>query len=129
MKNYVSRIVIVLALSLMLGTLALAKSKSTQVTFAEDVMVGNTLVQKGTYTMSYDEKTGELSIIGKNKAVIAKATVHPEKLGAKVRYTETSAKRQDNSNVLQSVTFEGQDQSLILGATSAQNPTEKKTDN
>jgi len=129
MKNYANRIVIVLALTLMLAGAAFAKSKTTQVTFAEDVMVGNTLVQKGTYTMSYDEKTGELSIIGKNKTVVAKAMVHPEKLAAKVRYTETSAKRQDSSNVLQSVTFEGQDQALVLGSTSAQNPNDKKTDN
>jgi hypothetical protein len=101
------------------GVVALAKAKTEMITFSEDTMVGSTLVRRGSYTVSLDEKTGELSIIDKHKKVLAKASTSSQQREQKASRLELSTTRQDNATVLRSLTFSGERNILTLGATSA----------
>jgi hypothetical protein len=119
MKSFVNRIVIALMVCALMGVVALGKAKTDTVTFSEDTMVGSTLVRSGSYKVSLDEKTGELSIIGKNNKVVAKVSTSSEKREGKASRLELNTVRQDNANVLRSLTFAGERNLLTLGATSA----------
>jgi hypothetical protein len=119
MKSFVNRIVIALMVCALTGVVALAKAKTEMITFSEDTMVGSTLVRRGSYTVSLDEKTGELSIIDKHKKVLAKASTSSQQREQKASRLELSTTRQDNATVLRSLTFSGERNILTLGATSA----------
>lgn len=71
MKKSLHRIAISLVLCTLLGSVALAGGKSKNVTFNQDIKVGDTLVKKGTYVVTFDEKTNELTIRS-NKKIVAK---------------------------------------------------------
>jgi hypothetical protein len=58
--------------------MALAAGKSRSVTFLSDVMLNGTTIKKGTYQVTFDEKTGELTISNR-KTVIAKGNARLEK--------------------------------------------------
>ncbi|HVG34757.1 MAG TPA: hypothetical protein VM911_16935, partial [Pyrinomonadaceae bacterium] len=55
-----------------------AAGKSRKVTFLTDVTINGTVVKKGTYQVTFDEKTGDLTIMDK-KTVVAKANARMEK--------------------------------------------------
>jgi hypothetical protein len=61
------------------SVIGLAKEIKKQVTFEEPVKVNGTIIKAGTYNVSFDETTGELTIL-KDKKVQAKATARLEKL-------------------------------------------------
>lgn len=73
MKKSLHRLAISLVLCTLFASVALAGGKSKNVTFNEDIKVGDTLVKKGTYVVTFDEKTNELTIRD-NKKIIAKTT-------------------------------------------------------
>lgn len=77
MKKNLSRIAFTLALCALLNVVALAGGKSRKVTFNEDVKVGDTLVKRGSYRVSFDEKSNEL-MISDGDEVIAKTSAHLE---------------------------------------------------
>ena len=77
MKNTLLRTALVLALTALLGGAALADTKTKNVRFEDDVTVGGTLIKKGTYKLSFDDQTNELSIIRGGK-VLAKAPARLE---------------------------------------------------
>jgi hypothetical protein len=72
MKKFSVRLVIALVVCALSGSMALAKVRSNTVTFGKDFVVGETLVKKGTYKLSYDDNTNELTVISKDKTVVAK---------------------------------------------------------
>jgi hypothetical protein len=79
MKKSLHRIAISLVLCILLGSVALAGGKSRHVTFSQDIKVGDTLVKKGTYVVTFDEKTNELTIRDNKKKIVAKTTGREEK--------------------------------------------------
>lgn len=78
MRKYVNRFVVLLVVCALSSIMALAAGKSRKVTFLTDVMLNGTVIKKGTYQVTFDEKTGELSILDK-KTVVAKANARMEK--------------------------------------------------
>jgi hypothetical protein len=78
MKKIVNRFVVLLVVCALSSLLALAAGKSKKVTFLTDVTLNGTVIKKGTYQVTFDEKTGELTIADK-KTVVAKGNAHLEK--------------------------------------------------
>lgn len=78
MKSIVNRVVVLLAVVALTSVLALAKSTEKQVTFTEAVNVNGTLIKKGTYKVTLNEETGELTI-KKGEEVLATAQARLEK--------------------------------------------------
>jgi hypothetical protein len=78
MKKFVNRFVVLLVVCAMSSVMALAAGKSKKVTFVTDVTLNGTVIKKGTYQVTFDDKTGELTISDKKK-VIAKSNARLEK--------------------------------------------------
>lgn len=77
MKKNLHCIALVFVICTLLNAAALAGGKSKRVIFDTDVMVGNTLVKKGSYKVTFDEQTGTLTIIN-GRDVIAKTSARLE---------------------------------------------------
>lgn len=78
MKLYVHRIALTFLLAVtLLQVAALAGTKSKRVTFLQEVKVGETLVKKGDYKVTFDEQTSELTVLD-GKKVVAKTTARLE---------------------------------------------------
>ena len=92
MRKHSIRAALALALCLAAAGAASAKAKTNKLTFGSDFWVGSTLVKAGTYKVTYDDKTGEVSINDKTSTV-ARATVKAEaREKSKVTYSLTSLK-------------------------------------
>ena len=114
MTSRVNRIAAVLLITLMTGVMALAKGKKETVTLVKDVNVNGTLVKKGTYSVSFNEETSELSILKGDKE-IAKAPVRVEKRENKARRFELRLNQDD----LSAVAFRGSDENIVLTQSAA----------
>lgn len=79
MKKFAVHFVIALMVCALAGTAALAKVKSKTITVGMDFVVGDTLVKRGTYKFSFDDKTNELTITAKDKTVVARVAARVEK--------------------------------------------------
>src|SRR4051794_36951284 len=77
MRKHSVRAALALALCLAAAGAASAKVKTQKLTFGSDFWVGSTLVKAGTYKVSYDDKTGEVTINDKS-STLARATVKAE---------------------------------------------------
>ena len=85
MKKNLYRIAFALvALCTLLNASALAGGKGKRVTFSTDVLVGDTLVKKGSYEVSFDEQSGVLTIKRGNE-VVAKASARMEEATSKAK--------------------------------------------
>ena len=105
-----------LALSLALASVgtASAKVKSKKLTFGQDFWVGSTLVKKGTYKITYDDKTGEIAFSDK-QATVARTTVRAEKRGESKTGWDVILSSKGESLALVSITFPGDGQRLVIG--------------
>ncbi|MDQ3805271.1 MAG: cytochrome c biogenesis protein ResB [Acidobacteriota bacterium] len=74
MRTRLQTIAIALVVCALLGTSALAGAKSRNVNFAEDVTVGDTVVEKGVYEVTYDDKAQELTIRRGGEATLPDGT-------------------------------------------------------
>lgn len=77
MRTKLHRIVLAVAALSLLSAPALAGVKSKSVTFATDVKLGGAVVKKGTYKVSFDEATKELSVLS-GREVVAKSSARLE---------------------------------------------------
>src|SRR5215471_4897759 len=113
MNRMASRIMIGLAVIAATCVIALADRKSDTVTFTENVTLGGATIKAGTYKVQFDYKTNELSVINGNKA-IATATGRVEQTERKARTTEVETSSRDNTNVVTSVTFGGDNRKIVV---------------
>ena len=111
--KFVNRIVVALLLVTLAGAAAFAKSRTETISFRSDIKVNGTLVKSGTYTVAFDEKTGELSIL-KDSKVIARTATRLEKRGRKASGIEFSTRQADMGRELTSVAFAGSDQNVVV---------------
>jgi hypothetical protein len=78
MKKNLHRIALAFVIcTLLSASTVLAGDKSKRVVFDTDVMVGDTLVKKGSYKVTFDEQTGMLTIMS-GRDVIAKTSARLE---------------------------------------------------
>jgi hypothetical protein len=84
MKNRMNRMVVLVLIGTLSSALALAKTTTKEVTFNQPVSVNGTLIKKGTYNLTFNDETSELTI-KKGKKVLATAPARLEKTND--RYT------------------------------------------
>jgi hypothetical protein len=120
MKKSLHRIAMSLVLCTLLGSVALANGKSKNVTFNQDVKVGDTLVKKGTYVVTFDEKTNELTIRS-NKKVVAKTIGRLEERKSANQVSYLTAKDKESNLMLSGVRMG--DGLVIVGGETAAAPT------
>jgi lipopolysaccharide export system protein LptA len=118
MKSIINRVVVALVVLAMSSLAVLADGKSKSVTFNDDVTVNGTLVKSGTYKVTYDEQTGELSIERYNKT-IAKTSARTEKRDKKAERTEVNTRKNNKTVELSSIAFSGADQTIVVSGGSA----------
>ncbi|HEX8636126.1 MAG TPA: hypothetical protein VF703_18535 [Pyrinomonadaceae bacterium] len=126
MKKSLHRIAISLVLSTLLGTVALAGGKSKNVTFNQDIKVGDTLVKKGTYVVTFDEKTNELTIRS-NKKIVAKTTGRLEEHKSVNEVSYLTAKDKASNLMLSGVKMGNS--LVVVGGETAAAPTVAAPDN
>lgn len=105
MKKNLYRIAFALvALCTLLDASALAGGKSKRVTFNTDVLVGDTLVKKGSYEVTFDEQTSVLTV-KRGSEVVAKASARMEegKSKSKASFIYRTWKNEKADEVLSSV--------------------------
>jgi hypothetical protein len=103
MNKHVLRITFVLVLGALLGGSALANVKSKTVHFNEDVTVGDTLVKKGDYKVTFDDQTNELTI-SRGKEVVVKTRASLEKNRAAMRFEPTYTTLQEQAGAARLLT-------------------------
>lgn len=113
--KFFNRLFVVLVISAMTGVVALAEGKSKSVTFTENVTVNGTLVKRGTYKVTFDEQSNEMTI-ERNGKTVAKAAARTEKRDQKVERTQVNTRKNNNVVELSSITFGGDDQSIVVGS-------------
>jgi hypothetical protein len=116
----IKHIALVFALFVVLGTVASAKVSSCLVTFGQDFIVSGTTVKAGTYKLTFDDKTHELTIADKKtKAVIARTTGRSEKRKTATVGMDVKMVDEGSNHVLTSVAFPGDSNSIQLDTVSA----------
>ena len=113
MKSLVNRVVAVVLLVTLASVVSFAKEKKQSVTLPSNVKINGTEVKQGDYDLVFDAQTGELSIM-KGKKIVAKTTARLEKRDAKAKSTEVRSTAVGDSAELTSITFRGQDESIVL---------------
>lgn len=120
MKKFTVHMIIALVVCALAGNAALAKVKSKTVSIGVDFVVGNTLVKKGTYKLSFDDATNELTITAKDKTVVAKAVAHLEKREKVASGTDIVLAQKGESQALVSIAFTGDTQNIVVGSRGAE---------
>ncbi len=115
MKTTTNRFACALIFLALVASIASAKISSRTITFGQDFVVGGTLVKAGTYKLSFDDRTNELTVLDKKKAVIAKAAATMEKSNAKRAFSGITMVKQGESMVLSVVGMPGTNQMIKVG--------------
>ncbi|HVF67894.1 MAG TPA: hypothetical protein VM914_09535 [Pyrinomonadaceae bacterium] len=118
MRKHSIRAALALALCLAAAGAASAKAKTNKLTFGSDFWVGSTLVKAGTYKVSYDDKTGEVSISDKT-STLARATVKAEPREKSKAGWDVVLAAKGGGLALVSLAFPGDKQNLVVGETAA----------
>lgn len=118
MRKHSIRAALALALCLVAAGAAFAKDKTQKLTFGSDFWVGSTLVKAGTYKVSYDDKTGEVSISDKT-TTLARATVKVEQREKSKTGWDVVLAPKGGGLALVSLAFPGDKQNLIVGDATA----------
>lgn len=118
MKNVITRLLIVLALFVMVGTTAVsAKEKNRVITFGQDFVVGETAVKAGTYRVTFNDQNNELSFVEKKtKEVVAKVKVTVKERSEKSNTIDMGWTTKEGKQVLLNITFPGDKAQIIVGS-------------
>ena len=115
MKKGISRLLVVLMLCVMAGTAAFAKEKSRVITFGQDFVVGETAVKAGTYKITYNDQTNELTFADKKtKEVVAKVKTTVKERSEKSNIIDMGWTTKDGKQVLLNITFPGDKAQLVI---------------
>jgi hypothetical protein len=109
---------VALVVCLALAGAASAKPKSRNLTFGSDFWVASTLVKAGTYKLTYDDKTGEVSISDKT-TTLARATVKAEQREKSKAGWDVVLAQKGGGLSLVSFAFPGDRQNLVVGDSTA----------
>jgi hypothetical protein len=95
------------------SVVALAKVQTHRVKFESDIKVNNTIVKKGNYEVSFDDQTGQFSIL-KNKKVVVQTTARVDPRTTKANDFQVRSSSTGNDTLLVGVTFGGSDKDIII---------------
>ena len=108
MTANIRRIAFALVVCALLGTSALAGVKKSSVTINADVTVGDTVVKKGSYEVTFDEQTQELKILKGDKVVAqTQARLEEVKSAGKYKPAYTTVKDAAGAKLLSSISLGG----------------------
>src|ERR1051325_1163810 len=119
MRKHSIRAALALALCLAAAGAAVAKPQTRPLTFGSDFWVGSTLVKAGTYKVTYDDKTGEVSISDKKSNELARATVKVEQREKAKTGWDVVLAPKGSGLTLVSLAFPGDKQNLLVGDSTA----------
>jgi hypothetical protein len=130
MKKFAVRLIIALMVCALASSAALAKVKSKTITVGLDFAVGDKLVKRGTYKFSFDDKTNELTILDKDKTVVAKTAARVEKRQQEATGMDIVLAQKGDKQALVSVAFYGESENIVISngaqmAESGDKPAEK----
>jgi hypothetical protein len=115
MKKFAVQVMIALVVCALAGNAALAaKVKSRIITVGVDFVVGDTLVKKGTYKWSFDTSTNELTVMAKDKTVVAKTIAHLEERKTTSFGTDVVLAQKGSNQMLISIAFAGESQNIVV---------------
>lgn len=114
MKKFAVNLIIALAVCALTGSLAQAKVKSKTITVGTDFVVGDTLIKKGTYKFSFDDQTNELSVIAKDKTVLARVAARLEKRPQAAAGLDIVLAQKGDKQALVSIAFRKESESIVV---------------
>ena len=118
MKSILNRVLVVLIVGALTSVVALAKVHTHKVKFDSDVKVNNTIVKKGNYEVSFDDQTGQFSVL-KNKKVVVQTTARVEARTTKASDFQVRSTGTGNDTQLVGVTFGGSDKDIVISNSGA----------
>lgn len=110
MRNLFKRTAIFLASCALTGAAALATTLTKEVAFSRALTVNGAPVKAGTYKITFDDQTGQLTIMD-GKKVVAKAAARLDNLKGGSGYTTRNV---GGSTILTSVYMGGDNQATII---------------
>jgi hypothetical protein len=117
MKSIVNRMAILLLIGALTSVLALGKTTEKKVTFVQSLTVNGTLVKKGTYKVTFNDETGELTI-SKGGKVVATAQARLEKSDNRTMvYKRSDSKDPDAIPALTAVALRDGNQATVVNGT------------
>ena len=119
MKKLAVHLILALAVCALVGGAAQAKVKSRTITVGQDFVVGDTLVKKGTYKFSFDDKTNELSVVAKDKTVVARVAARLEKRQQESQGRDIVLAQKGDQQALVSIAFSGASEHIVVAAAAA----------
>ena len=119
MKKFAVHLILALMVCALTGSAALAKVKSKTITVGTDFVVGDTLVKKGTYKFSFDDQTNELSVIAKDKTVVARAAARIEKREHASQGLDIVLAQKGDQQALVSIAFRKESESIVIAGAAA----------
>lgn len=114
MKKFAVGMILALVVCALAGSTAQAKVKSKTVSVGVDFMVGETLLTKGTYKFSFDTESNELTVMNKDKAVVAKATARLEDRKKSAAAVDIVFAQKGQNQMLISIAFAGDSQNIVV---------------
>jgi hypothetical protein len=115
MKKTISYLLLSLMLCTVMGVTAFAKERSYVFTFGQDFVVAGTNVKAGTYKITYNDKTGELTFADKKtKEIVAKAKTTIQAQNNKSVFFDVKFVE----NVVTGVMFAGDKQEIVVEGSS-----------
>jgi hypothetical protein len=118
MRKQLTCAALALALAALSAGAASAKVKTRKLTFGSDFWLGDTLVKRGTYSVSYDDKANEISIADKQNTV-ARASAHAEKREHEAAVWDVTLAPKGDGQALVRLAFPGDKQTLVVGGATA----------
>lgn len=112
MRHFINRAAVLLLVCALASVTSLATVNSKKVTFNRDVTVNGTLVKAGTYKISFDDQTSEMTVFSGKKSV-ATASARLDNVGA-IAQGGYSTKTAGESNILSSVDMSDGNRVMIL---------------
>jgi Protein of unknown function (DUF2911) len=114
--RFIKSVALASVLCMATAVVAFGKVKSHVITFGQDFTVNGTQIKAGTYKLSFDDKTNELTIIDKKtKAVVAKVNAKAERQSESATGVNVQIQEKAGSQVLTSVTFPGERDRILVG--------------
>jgi hypothetical protein len=116
MKTMLSNLAMTLMITGLVVTASFAQGKNRSTTFklSENLMVGETVLEKGEYQLKFDANSSELRIV-RDGEVVKTVRARVVETDRKAANHSLETKQHDKGKMLVSVKFEGDRRTILLG--------------
>jgi hypothetical protein len=121
MKKFAVSMILALVVCALAGNaVEAAKVKSKTVSVGVDFVVGDTLLKKGTYKFSFDTESNQLTVMTKDKAVVAKTAARLEDRKKDASAVDIVLAQKGQNQMLISIAFAGDSQNIVVQSNGVQ---------